>query len=577
MVKVFQIGFNRCGAKYIDTLFELNGYRSINWAGGQLAEDIFYSRICGEKPLSRWADDFTVFSNMESIHNVSMPRMEGFKHYEFLDSSYENSLFVLNTRNVDDWIYSRYNYRNGEYASLHAFHLNVGLNELNEIWRKEWECHVRRCREYFSGRDNLIEVDIDRFEQDDYVCSFSRWFDFQKIPPFPSSKVLLNRRNYRTYAKKLISSEVIVGLRKENARVAAKIISDHCCASKDAGQSKEILALSNLAVTGNTASGIFCDRLGNRLPIIRDEAGRFYFRRWHDKAMRPVGVLNDIAALQLSWARDMDLVIDMQDARLAGSASAQPVISYCRRTGAPNVFLWPLPEYHSIGSRNFLTYSAGDDVAFKDKEDRLVWRGNLSGHCSNVEAGIFENQTYLISKQIVEDRHSGKDVSHYADILRKNVRFRVVEDGLGEPDYDFRLTPSPKGREALTALAKEHLIGGHKGAEFFRRYKYILSMRGFDTGSNFISAANTNSVVLKEEDGWELFYTPLFKPWIHYIPLRAGCTDIREKLEWARGNALKCEEISRNARASCEILMDRGVRAQFLEDIVRSYGEFSRA
>ena len=62
-----------------------------------------------------------------------------------------------------------------------------------------------------------------------------------------------------------------------------------------------------------------------------------------------------------------------------------------------------------------------------------------------------------------------------------------------------------------------------------RQFRYILSMRGNDTGSNFIPALDSNSVVLREEDGWELFYSAAIRAWEHYIPLAPLLSDLDEK------------------------------------------------
>lgn len=577
--KVFQIGFNRCGARFVDKLFELNGYKAVNWAGGQLAEDIVYSVDAGEKPLSIWADKFTVFSNLDSIHNLSVPMMHGYRHFAALDKNYEGSLFVLNMRNIEDWISSRFNHRNGEYAELYSAHLNVDMRSLPDIWRGEWERHIAGCREYFGGRREFIEIEIDTFQQDDYKRAFAPWYEFDKVPPLPGAKIVARRKLYRSEAIKRIGSERKAATPSEQARAAAsQRISAHCTGRKADVPSREFLSWSNLFVAGTIGLGRFVDRNGDRVPIVTSRTGKFSFRRWHDKAVRPVGVLNDIVALNLPWVADMELAIDMQDARQAGLETTgvpqRPVISYCRREGAQGVFLWPLPEYHSIGARNFLNDTVEDAVSFAEKEDKVVWRGNLSGHFSDVCSGIFENPAYATLKNIVEDRNAGRDVAPYLDILRLNVRYRIVSDNLYSPDCDFRLTPSVNGREALLSVGRGLLLDDYKDEAFFHRYRYVLSMRGFDTGSNFISAANTNSVVLKEEDGWELFYTCLFEPWVHYIPLRAGCPDLAEKLDWARANPAQCEEITRNARDVCRLLGDKALRACFLEKILLEYRAF---
>jgi len=79
--------------------------------------------------------------------------------------------------------------------------------------------------------------------------------------------------------------------------------------------------------------------------------------------------------------------------------------------------------------------------------------------------------------------------------------------------------------------------------------RYVLSLSGNDTGSNFLSAAASNAVVLKEEDEWELFYTAAFRPWEHYIPLAPGGDDIEDRLDWARSHPGHCKEIAAASRA----------------------------
>ena len=89
-------------------------------------------------------------------------------------------------------------------------------------------------------------------------------------------------------------------------------------------------------------------------------------------------------------------------------------------------------------------------------------------------------------------------------------------------------------------------------------YRYQLCLSGFDVGTNFIWAANSNSVVLKEEAGWEVYYSALFRPWEHYIPLEPGCPDLPERLDWARTNPAACRDMTAAARAAVRMLSDRG-------------------
>ena len=114
--KVFQIGFNKCGTKFLTELFHSNGYKGIHWAAGALADDIAYSKAVNRRPLAKWADEYTVFTDMESVHRFSMPMIEGFKEYALLDKWYPDAIFVLNIRKVDDWILGRVDKRDSPRA-----------------------------------------------------------------------------------------------------------------------------------------------------------------------------------------------------------------------------------------------------------------------------------------------------------------------------------------------------------------------------------------------------------------------------------------------------------------------------
>ena len=108
------------------------------------------------------------------------------------------------------------------------------------------------------------------------------------------------------------------------------------------------------------------------------------------------------------------------------------------------------------------------------------------------------------------------------------------------------MPPLPPERRVLAPFCRwREPLDWHYG------YRYIASLSGHDTGSNFFTAANSNAVVMKEEDGWELFYTGAFRPWQHYIPLAPGAGDIEEKLAWARENPARCAEMTGASQAMC--------------------------
>lgn len=97
----------------------------------------------------------------------------------------------------------------------------------------------------------------------------------------------------------------------------------------------------------------------------------------------------------------------------------------------------------------------------------------------------------------------------------------------------------------------------------------MLSLSGNDTGSNFLPAAASNSVILKEEDGWEVFYSAAFRPWEHYIPLSEGAGDVAEKLAWARAHPEESAAMASASRAVFDALTAPENREAYLEAIAQ--------
>lgn len=77
-----------------------------------------------------------------------------------------------------------------------------------------------------------------------------------------------------------------------------------------------------------------------------------------------------------------------------------------------------------------------------------------------------------------------------------------------------------------------------------------------------MTAINSRSVLLAEDDGWEVFYSGRFKPWKHFIPVARYGADIAEKLAWARRNPKECKAMSQAGRAEAARFADPDLRRQ---------------
>lgn len=165
-MKIFQIGFNRCGTSSIYHFFRNkceSRPRCVHWAGGRLATGMLSNSLAGRPLLEGEWEGYDVYTDMQAF--VNTPRGPGLflAHMEFyrdLDVQYPGSRFILNTRGVDSWVSSRRRHYGPSVMALLA--RTYGTDDVEGVWRGQWEGHHRGVREYFGGRSDLLVFDIER-------------------------------------------------------------------------------------------------------------------------------------------------------------------------------------------------------------------------------------------------------------------------------------------------------------------------------------------------------------------------------------------------------------------------------
>ena len=489
-----------------------------------------------------------------------------------MDECFPEAIFVLQTRLVDDWIAERMTTQNGAYAQQHAIHLGVDVSELNQTWRADWERHIASCQAYFGDRSTFVMIDVDQVGDDEYRDIFGSWFDLTVLPKQSRQTTMQGTPAFlRQLSALLYSSAENAAPDARATDLAVRRLANFAMPRQVLLSSAGYEACSNLFASLDLTAGTLHDRAGRMLPVRRDEAGRYLSDKRGDKFPRTVGVVNDLARVGVHGKYLLDFQDSCRVGVTAESRVGGPILAFCRRTGAENVVLWPLPGYQTVGIGQFSSIRVSGDIAFEDKADLVCRRGALSGHCSNTAAGEFAQPVHQLVQRIATSKRTRWIAQGGISQLSLNVRFAFVDKYWDHPDFDVRLTPNDVGGSALNRIGKGHLIGEYAAAHFFYQFRYLLCLRGFDTASNFVFAANSNSVVFKEEDGWEQFYTCLFEPWVHYIPLAAGAIDIPDKLAWARAHQAECKEMSRRARQACSLLSDRNIRQRQLSAVATSY------
>ncbi|QIA64446.1 hypothetical protein GT360_13520 [Vibrio astriarenae] len=167
-MKVFQIGFNKCGTTSIGHFFERNGLKAVHWGAGHLARVMKANYLLGNK-LLEGIEDYDFYSDLEFVNDDQF--IYAFKDYfKLLDQQYPGSKFILNTRSVTKWIQSRINHGGGTYLTRFKRIYKVETEEeVISQWLKLWYQHHADVITYFQDRDNFLLFDIENDDADKLV------------------------------------------------------------------------------------------------------------------------------------------------------------------------------------------------------------------------------------------------------------------------------------------------------------------------------------------------------------------------------------------------------------------------
>jgi hypothetical protein len=149
-MKIFQIGFNKCGTSTLHRYLLANGISSVHFDGGRLAQRIF-TNLANGNPLLAGYEHFDAFTDMEFQDSCGV-YLEAYKLFPFFAAQYPDAVFILNTRDREAWIQSRFNHKKESYVQDHMRNFNATSNEeLANYWRADWERHHLRVLEFFLG------------------------------------------------------------------------------------------------------------------------------------------------------------------------------------------------------------------------------------------------------------------------------------------------------------------------------------------------------------------------------------------------------------------------------------------
>jgi len=156
--KIFQIGFNRTATRSIKGALDAAGIKAVHYDRGYLSGRMWARLDAGEDPIQDYID-FDAFLDTENIQDgftagLWLPVYTRFKEiYEW----HPDALYILNLRNVDDWIGSRHRHREGYTEAFYPVFNVSSQEEVFDCWRTMYDEHIANVREFFKDKPNFYE------------------------------------------------------------------------------------------------------------------------------------------------------------------------------------------------------------------------------------------------------------------------------------------------------------------------------------------------------------------------------------------------------------------------------------
>lgn len=565
-VRFFHISPEWCGQDRLASIFQRNGVSVSCHENGALAEDIFHAQASNRAPLTAWTGT-RLCTGLYRNGPVWRPPLQGWRQFSFLHRYFPDAVFITTRRDPDEWLVDRLLRDGGLAARCYARHFGLSTEQVPALWLAEWQAHQQEVEQHFKDDPRLICLDLERHSPQDVAELLEGFIDLPQ-------RIWGVRWHPALTSGQLSKLETLLDSPPDHSEVPQAVVDDivQFCTKGLTQERTNLRGVSALYThwdgrktthghTGHEAGLAFGTIPETGRPIALSPAATPY------KQTRAEGVINEVLALD----RALPLQIDMEDSRWFdrdGSVGpGQPVLCHNRRQGTENVVLWPLPGLHDVTSAGFDAATPADPIAFQDKLDQVYWRGMISGHLMADGPRPGPPSFHFLDrlKQAEGDQTARQQAW---DGLSRTSRLAFVREWFDHPDFDLGVVMAWGFREHAADPLLAPYCKPRAGRDQMIRYRYQLCLAGYDHGSNFISAINSNSVLFKEDDGWEVFYSGRFKPWIHFIPIERYGGDIAEKLAWARKNVYKCNRMSESARAEVALLGNPVLRRKVLEQIL---------
>lgn len=176
--KIFLIGFNKCGSRSLHGWFVSAGLSSVHYKDGKLARVLTRNKRNGLPPFKgmRERQCYSDFYFSDDDHRI----LEGGREFAYLHQHHPDAYFILNTRDEENWLRSRFRHHDGLLAQKYQRSLGgVSLEAVEAEWRRLWKTHHEEVRAFFGGSRGVrfCEFDIEAGDPAELAAALRPDFD----------------------------------------------------------------------------------------------------------------------------------------------------------------------------------------------------------------------------------------------------------------------------------------------------------------------------------------------------------------------------------------------------------------
>jgi hypothetical protein len=278
------------------------------------------------------------------------------------------------------------------------------------------------------------------------------------------------------------------------------------------------------------------------------------------RAQRNARTLNQLYAAGLR----VPVIIDMQDA-VRHANPGFPAFQYVRMSGEPNSILWPHWRVHKIGASEFCAAPDPTEPGLETKKPIVFWRGSLRGF--STFGGQMTNFRHVVRQFLAGEVDKATLLAH----LETVPRYVFVSRYFGTEGFDIGFCQPESLKEYLQIPEIARFERPFAGIDVQRQCKYLVSIQGTDVGSSFGWQLGTNSVILREDYPWEVFFDCHFRPGTDYVAVAPDFSNVQERIAWCEANQDACAAMIEKRHAGVQFLLKPVLRKEILQRVIGEY------